>query len=110
VSPTHKSLALARTARLQARRLATAQDAIDVAEETWQPDATAQARERPVELWSPPWAPCVLFGRRFGRVPRKLRRRAARWLAHVGLPPSTLRPFSRTLAVPPLSVPVTGAW
>lgn len=60
-------------------------------------------------IWSPPWAPCVLFGRRCGRVPRKLRRRAARWLARVGLPPSTLRPFSRALAVP-LAAPVTGAW
>lgn len=56
-----------------------------------------------------PWAPRALFGARYSRVPRKLRKRAARWLVAVGLPPSEPRPFPRALAVP-LTVPVTGAW
>jgi len=52
-----------------------------------------------------PWAPRALFGARRGRVPRKLRKRSARWLAHVGLPPSTPRPYPQALAVH-LAVPV----
>lgn len=56
-----------------------------------------------------PWAPRALFGARSGRVPRRLKRAAARWLAQQDLASDTPRPYPRALAVP-LTVPMTGTW